>query len=305
MKRVRISSIIYPLVEEFLAYLIESRALPVFALILLAKATLSVSAQADPSCTHVYLDESGKSVCAAGWNEIPERFRSTARPVKGDDLESDENGILLWSDAEGGEEAPLSTIYRYKNPAGRECFTNIWDRVPSESRQKAEVIDLSRVTLNTAVGREIDSRLERQHRALIESDYCRQALQQEGKRWWAGAWSEFKPLIVTAAVILLLLLATPFALSRIGAPQWARTLTVAIQVLTLLGLFTFVVLKMNDAYQSVHALSAPCRLDSWDKAAGEPDAPSKHAELIKELRRKIRLFEQQGLKPLEVEGNDP
>ena len=286
-------------------FVTERRALPVFALILLAKAPLSVSAQAEPSCTHVYLDESGKNVCAAGWNEIPEHFRSTARPVEKGRLESDENGILLWSVAEGDEEAPPSTIYRYKNSSGRECFTNIWDRVPSESRKKAEAIDLSRVTLNTTVGREIDSRLEKQHRTLLGSDYCRQALQQEGKRWWTGVWTEYKPLIVAAAAILLLLLATPFALNRISAPQWARTLTVAIQVLALLGLFTFVVMKMNNAYQSVRALAAPCRIDNWEKAAGEPDALSKHAELIKELQQRIRLFEQQGLKPLEVEGSEP
>jgi hypothetical protein len=269
--------------------------------VLPAEPPAPVSAQAETTCTHVYVDESGKSICADGWDEIPKRFRPTARPVGRDGLEGEKEGFLLWSEGEPSEQGRLDTIYRYRNSAGRECFTNIWDRVPAASREKAEVVDLSRVSLNTPVGREIEERLEEEHRKLIGSDYCRLALQEEDKRWWASAWTEFGPLLAVGSVIVFLLLITPFAMRRMSAPQWARTLTVAVQVLTLVGLIAFAIIKTNSAYRSLRGQAAPCRVESWKKAAGKPDELARQAELVRELQRRIRLFRQEGLLSLQEE----
>jgi len=264
-------------------------------LLLVAGASLPVPAQDEKRCTHVYQDEKGNSVCAAGWKQIPERFRSTAQPVGSQWVDPDEYGILLSSDEELRERTPVSTIYRYRNESGRESYTNIWDQVPTASREKAEVVDLSGVSLNTEIGREIDASLEKERDALLGSEYCRAALQHEKERWWLGLWSNFKPLIVVAAVIILLLLATPFALRKVDAPQWSRTLTMAIQVLTLLGLFVFAVTKMADGFRVVRAMAAPCRTDSWEKAASEPDALARRANLLQQLQRRIEHFEQKGM----------
>jgi len=50
---------------------------------------------------------------------------------------------------------------------------------------------------------------------------------------------------------------------------------------------------MSDAYKTVRTMTAPCGSDSWDKAAGQPNALAKRVELIKQLRQQIQQFEQE------------
>ncbi len=278
-----------------MAYPTKIRAVRFLTFLLLAGAAFPAWAQDEQSCTHTYRDENGDDICAAGWKQIPERYRATAQPVDPRGSDPEEKQSLPWADGAEDARDPLSTIYRYRNESGRESFTNIWDQVPTASRENAEVVDLSRVSLNTEVGREIDARLQEQHKALLGSDYCRLALKQQRDRWWSKVWSEFKPLVVVAAIIVLLLLATPFALRRISAPQWARTLTMSIQVLSLLGLFVFAVMKMADAYQTVRTVTAPCRGESWQETSGKPDTLVRRVDLIRQLQQRIRDFEREGV----------
>jgi hypothetical protein len=238
------------------------------------------------------MDENGSTICAAGWESIPERYRSTAKPVNPNSLTGKEEGFLLWSDEEHQSQDGLRTIYRYRNEQGRECFTNVWDQVPSHRRQEAEAIDLSHVNLNTKVGSDLDGRLAQEHEILLESDYCEQERARAREGWLSIVWEEFQPLVIIGVMLLCFLAATPFALRRVGAPRWSRTLTMAIQVLTISGLFIFAVMKMSNIYKDIRKVAGPCDTAIWEELAEEPDAVARHTDLVTNLQNKIRQHHQ-------------
>jgi hypothetical protein len=194
-----------------------------------------------------------------------------------------------------GPTAP-QVIYRYRNAEGRTVFTNFEDTVPADQRAKA-VVDLSHVSLNTEIGSEIDARLERQHAALMQSDYCK-ALRADAR---AGAlaqlWHDYAPLIVCGGMLLLFVCFTPFALKRIGAPVWAKTLTMAIPALALAGLVMFGMTEGNRMVVELNHQVRPCVKETWDRVAEEPAAVAKHARLVQELQSRIQAV--QGLDALD------
>jgi hypothetical protein len=184
-------------------------------------------------------------------------------------------------------------IYRYKRPDGREVYTNILDQVPEDQRANA-AMDLSRVSLNSELGQELEQKLGEQHGALVKTEYCASAREQATQGFLESLWKEYAPLLVCGGVLFLFLIFTPVALKRMSAPDWARTLTMAIPSLALAGVVSFSMMKTNEAIVKLRAAAKPCQTQTFHDLAREPNPIGKQAALVKRLRQHIDALDALG-----------
>jgi hypothetical protein len=178
------------------------------------------------------------------------------------------------------------TYYRMVQSNGRAVYTNIAEQVPLEQRERAR-LDLSRVSLNSEIGRELDQRFAQEHETLAQSDYCKELRGAAGQGFWWRLWSDFGPLLVCGAALLGFLLFTPAALRRYGAPVWAKTLMMAVPSLSVAGLLMFSMGQTNKALGELRQRVRPCAAETFENLKSAPNPIQKHAELIEQLKRQI------------------
>lgn len=183
----------------------------------------------------------------------------------------------------GGSAAAEETYYRYVE-GGRVVYTNVAEQVPVEQRQQSR-LDLQRISLNTEIGNELEQRLEEEHTALAQSDYCQGIKAAAEGGFLERLWDDFGPLLVCGGVLLLFVLVTPFALKRFGAPIWAKTLMMAIPTLAVIGLLSFTMSKTNRTVADLRQRLQPCSTETFAKLKSDPNPIAKHAELIEQLKR--------------------
>jgi len=212
-------------------------------------------------------------------------FEKLQRSLLGDS----EGGGLFSGDVlklgDAPPEAP-QVIYRYKKRDGREVYTNIVDQVPEEQRATA-AMDLSRVSLNSEIGRELNNKLSAEHGELAQTEYCVSLRDKAGLSFLENLWKDYAPLLVCGGLLLAFLLFTPVALTKVSAPDWARTLSMAIPSLALAGVVTFTMMKTNETIVKTRALAKPCETQTF-KQLGKQDNPiGKQAGLVRQLQQQI------------------
>jgi hypothetical protein len=178
------------------------------------------------------------------------------------------------------------TYCRVVQGNGRVVYTNIAEQVPVEQRERAR-LDLSRVSLNSEIGRELDQRFAQEHAELTQSDYCKELRGAAGQGFWQRLWSDFGPLLVCGAVLLGFLLFTPSAMRRYGAPVWAKTLMMAVPSLAVAGLLMFTMGHTNKTLGEIRQQLRPCTAETFENLKSSPNPIQKHAELIEQLKREI------------------
>jgi hypothetical protein len=193
---------------------------------------------------------------------------------------------VAWSARASAEEV----YYRYVNERGRVVFTNAAEQVPLEQREQGR-LDLSKVSLNTEIGNELDRRFEEEHAQLTQSDYCKQVRVAAKRSFLEQLWDDFGPLLVCGGALLLFLLFTPTALRRFGAPVWAKVLMMAIPTLALTGLMTFTMSHTNRTVSDLRRRVQPCAPETFAKLKSDPNPIAKHAELIEQLKRQIATID--------------
>jgi hypothetical protein len=211
-------------------------------------------------------------------------------------------GLLLWASplatcaqvfaqsAEAVASEPLPRIYRFRSPSGRDVFTNVLEQVPSDQRDHAE-LDLTRVSLNTQIGAELDAKLKAQHAKLIDTPYC-DTLRAEAAQPWQVIWRDDAPLLIFGSMLLIFVLITPSMLERFGAAIWMRTLSMAISWLTLAGLMTYGTMRASHTASQLRDLARPCEPSTWQAIATEDQALKKHFDLVSQLQRQTAIVEQ-------------
>ena len=105
------------------------------------------------------------------------------------------------------------TYFRVVQKSGRVVYTNIAEQVPIEQRDSSR-LDLSKIELNSEIGRELDQRFADEHATLAQSDYCQELRGAAGQSFWQRLWADFGPLLVCGGLLLGFLLFTPSALRR-------------------------------------------------------------------------------------------
>lgn len=180
-----------------------------------------------------------------------------------------------------------NTIYRYRNKRGRHVFTNIWDDIPASHRARAEKVDLSHITLNPQIGAELDASMQQEFEVMSASPECRE-VKEQAQHWLKPVWDDYGHLIVLGAVMFALLLATPFALRRVDAPVWARTLTKSIMLLGFVGLFMHTTVSAGKTYKAMQSAAEPCERETWTGLSNQKNERSSKLKLLMDLQSMIR-----------------
>jgi hypothetical protein len=249
----------------------------------------AVSGQPNEDAVYGYIDDHGRMVHAQSLGDIPPRLRPYARRLDA----RDDSLVTLLGTKLGTGARPV--IYRYVTPLGQTRYTNLLASVPPPQRSAAAV-DLSRVSLNSEVGRDLDRALEKEHERLVEGPTCQQLRAAAAKPLWRATWDEHGPLVVIGAVFCLLVLVTPTMLRRFG-PNWAKALSVSVSVLAAAGLFTYAAVRGSQALSQLKAKAAPCEPGSWNALAKHDHGVVERVQLLQSMH-----VEQQGLEQIASEG---
>lgn len=179
------------------------------------------------------------------------------------------------------------TIYRYVNAQGRPVFVNDLSRVPAEYRPKSKAVDLSTVSTNQALGKELKEAVDDEIERLAASGYCVQLRQSAKAGWFSTLWRRHGHLIVIGAVMLLLLGISPWITQRMPGPQWGKILLLALPALAMLGLWTTAVVKTTRTTKLLRAAAAPCQPETYRKLPNTPKAQRTRLGMIDKLKAEI------------------
>jgi hypothetical protein len=234
-----------------------------------------------------YIDDHGRMVHAQSLEDIPPRLRPYARRV---DLPSEDSSLsALLATKLGGDARPV--IYRYVTPQGQTRYTNLLASVPSPQRSAAEV-DLSRVSVNSEVGTDLERAMAQEHDRVGEGSACQQLRAAAAKPLWRTIWDDHGPLVVIGAVFVVLLLITPAMLERVGA-NWAKAFSMSVSVLAALGLFSYATLRGTQAASLLKAKAAPCEPGCWGQIAKDDTSVLGRLQLLKGMEaEQHRMLEQ-------------
>jgi hypothetical protein len=238
-----------------------------------------------------YIDDHGGMVHAQSLDEIPPRLRPYARRL---DLPSEDSSLVTLLQAKlksGG--APV--VYRYVTPEGQTRYTNLLASVPARQRSAAAV-DLSRVSLNSDVGRDLDRVLSHEHERLAKSPSCQQLRAAAAKPLWRETWDDHGPLVVVGAVFGLLVLLTPLMLKHVGA-SWGKALSMVIPALAAVGLISYAAVRGGQALSQLKAKAAPCEPAAWNALAKKDDGLVDRLDLLQHMK-----VQQHGLEQIAAEG---
>jgi len=183
-------------------------------------------------------------------------------------------------------------MYRYVNAGGRTVYTNVLEQVPMQQRSTA-LVDLRRVQLNTEVGSELQRHLAEEYGALQGSPYCQTLLAGAQQGFFAKLWEDYAPLLACGAGLLLLLVCSPWAMRRFGAPAWANVLGTALPAFALSGLIMFSMTSTNKLMLELKQRAKPCESETFTKLGGEGDAIRKQSALVDQLKREMASLDKE------------
>lgn len=269
------------------------------ALVLLWAAGVVGIAAAEPPSTgrsedavYGYTDDHGRMVHVPSLEDVPPRLRPYARRL---DVPSEDSSMrsLLATRVDSGSR-PI--VYRYLTPTGVTRYTNVLESVPP-SQRSAAAVDLSHVALNSEVGRDLSKRLDDEHERLSQSGACRQLRAAAEVSLLRKVWDDHGPLVVIAAVSVLLMFITPAMLRRVGGREWARALSMALSALAALGLFAYATFRGSQAMSQLKAKAAPCEQGTWDALGEQDKGVVNRLQLLQHMR-----IQQAGLEQIAQEG---
>jgi hypothetical protein len=161
-------------------------------------------------------------------------------------------------------------VFSYTDASGRAVYVDDLVRVPPRLRASARRVDLSRVSLNTEVGRELARQVERERerQAAGAERGGRCGGERGAAAWLRSAWEDHGHLILIGALILALAVATPFLVRYISGERWVRILLVAVPLLASLAILSVAASRTSVALRSLRA--ARCEPGAGDAGALRP-----------------------------------
>jgi hypothetical protein len=252
--------------------MVGRHALAGFALLALLALSLSSCAEPRDDRIYRYVDEHGRVVFVTGLQRVPSEHREAAEPVTG---AANEGGAApddagpdgATADDDAPDLADGQVVYRYPGPRGRPAFTNRRDLVPEALRARMKVVDLSHVSTNPELGRDLNAAIDREMERLAASSPCKKARADVNGGRLALLWRNERHLVVVAGILAALLLVTPWAVRRFGAP-WLRVLAFAIPVLLLTGVLAHAMILVNRSISAGIKMTDLCDPTSTPSASG-------------------------------------
>ena len=250
---------------------------------------------------YAYTDDRGRLIHTHRLSDVPEALRPSAQRVDRPELpapiETPLQALWRWF---SDEPAPIpgaavasssASLYRYRSREGRVVFTNLAASVPTDQQHNA-TLDLQHVSVNSALGRELDSELKTQYDLLAAAPFCqdmRAALQEP---LWQRLWNERRPLLVCGLAILAFVVLTPWVVRRVGGAAWARTLSYAIPVLAFVGVSATLLMQTGRSLSELRSRAQPCESDAWARAGQSQHPLVQHNQLVQALRTETAALEQ-------------
>ncbi|HKP59540.1 MAG TPA: hypothetical protein VJV78_22610 [Polyangiales bacterium] len=238
----------------------------------------------EPDAIYGYTDDHGRIVHVQRLEDVPLRLRDHARR-----LDQEPSLLDLWG--KGPQPGKPVVLYRYRTLDGRTKYTNLRDSVPAAQRAGAEV-DLSRVSLNTDVGRDLDRRLNEEFSRLAEQPACQQLRAAADRDLLQIAWQEHGPLVVCGGAILLLVFFTPSMVRRVGGPAWSKTIGMAVPILAVVGIFAYTTVRSNHAMEKLKQQAEPCQAETWNALAQNDHGLVERYKLLQGMRTQQSAFAQ-------------
>jgi len=196
---------------------------------------------------------------------------------------------LLTVPARAGDGDATQTIYRYRNPAGRTVYVNDLARVPAAQRARARAVDLSRISLNEALGNDLQRAASQQVAALLGSRYCTGARRGAARGWWGTLWHVHGHLVLIGGALLLLLLGSPWLVRTLGVPQWSKLLLLALPALAFVALLSSSAVRASRTLRALRGAADACRPERFaGTAALDPAARAQRVHRIFELEQRVR-----------------
>ncbi|MEY4581229.1 MAG: hypothetical protein RL701_5932 [Pseudomonadota bacterium] len=224
---------------------------------------------------YAYTDDAGRLVIAQRYSDIPMHLRDVAKRVDVPDAaaaDSDTKPWEQWLSTTVSAAQPVEPVlYRYRS-AGRTVYTNLEGTVPNDQRNTAR-IDLRNVPLNSTLGKELDQQFKDRYEKLKESSACSQLQAAAREPWWSLTYlkrPEHQPLWLCGGALLLIVLCTPWMLSKGWGSAWARVLKTAGPLLGFVGFSAFTLMKMNRSADELQLRASRCEAGSYTAANGLP-----------------------------------
>lgn len=234
-------------------------------LLQLAQQAESGAAETTPLKTvtrYIYVDDKGARREVDSIEEVPTAEKGRAVKVT-EPLEVEEDSEAKTRPA---SKAP-QTIYRYRGEQGRTLYTNVEAQIPEAERNEA-IMDLSHIPLNSAMGTQINRKMEQAHKKLAETKFCKSArarpepvvpppaagLLGKAQTLWAG----YAPLIVCGGLLLLLFLISPIMIRKVDPYAWRRVLMFALPALVVGGGSAQMLMKTGQAVSGFASVSENC-----------------------------------------------
>jgi hypothetical protein len=185
-------------------------------------------------------------------------------------------------------------IYRYVDKAGRPVFVNGLHRVPARFRARARRIDLSKVSLNPELGRELHDEVEREYERLKaklaalerERRGCGEVREAGALGWLKRLWAEHGHLVVIGGLLLALGIATPFIVRHVPVDKWVRVLMVAVPLLACIAVMSVAAVRTSGVLRGARGADGQaCAHET--RGGGEGIGP------VRDLREALRQAKQQ------------
>lgn len=130
-------------------------------------------------------------------------------------------------------------------------FVNGLARVPAAHRARARRVDLSKVSLNTALGQELEHAVAEERAELARA--ARAEAARGARAWLVRLWKDHGALVVTAGVMVLLLVLSPWIARRVGLGRWGRLLLLVLPLLVALGLMGWAAHRTGQVFGELRA----------------------------------------------------
>lgn len=223
---------------------------------------------AQEDAVYGYIDDHGQMRHVQSLDEIPPRLRPYAQRIDRPSEDSSAQASVLTLLETKVKSGDKPVVYRYVTPRGMVRYTNLLSSVPPLQRSAAAV-DLSRVSLNSDVGRDLNGLMEVEHARLAKGPACQQLRAAAEKPLWREVWEEHRALAIFGALALLLVIVTPGMMERFGA-EWGRTLAKLLPLVAGFGLIGYAAVRGAQSLSAFKGKAAPCEQGTWD-AAGKSE----------------------------------
>jgi len=150
-----------------------------------------------------------------------------------------------------------------------------------------EEVDLSHISLNEELARELKTTIDAQYEEVLESDYCSEARAQGSANWVEQFFTTNGHLALVLFAIVVLLLLTPWALKRLEPGTWTKVLAYALPMLVFVGVLAHTVIQTVEMRDTLLEDAADCEPLTASEGDTELALATQKQGVIRSLRSKL------------------